>query len=865
MYSVRSVTALGLLLLSFLFFVGTPVSAQIGTDPSFKLYVGQVDPTGLVRIKWTTPSSGDITMYYVYRATIPFRDSSSFAAVGSTQGNSFEDHLPNSNISTGVKYAYFVLAKRTNGMFLASNTVTVEVPGIPPQNAFRLEAKLEDGKVNLAWRRPAVALSTPFSVYRITLLSMISPTYPTIGGDTLLLTTTNDTFYVDIPPAATAGMKFYAYFVTAKTADNIPIQSSLAFVTIRGSMPHDEVKFISRPVLTASVGVRYVYDANAVSSDPTTVIRYSVESPISSVFIECDSVTGVITFTADHKLIIPMHVIALSSRGGRATQEFEVNVGSANGIISGKVTDTLDRPIKGVLIDVLKRDARNSFSYKAVTDSLGKYRIVHIDVGTYYVHAIPVKGDYLDQWYDGKQSAADANPVIVADSPSVAVADFKLRSKSAVILPFFTVSGNVSDTLGLPISIPGTQVVFVNVDFAFNAPSMRPHLEMDHEIDFHLEGNSRFVFKSGVDSLGAYSMKIPAGAYIAFAKAPGYSREFYKQKSYVLIADIIKLTADSSGIDFTLSTLPPVPLGSISGRVLDSVNNVGVRARLIAFREPLLMPPVRIEKFFIRAFFTETDSLGSYSFSDLPPGFYYVLGLPVGNYAPVFYTNGSPNMRWEKASRIFVNGNSVVGINLYPTPLPDSSHGYTLIKGSVNLSGGGVKAFGGVMVFASYGNGKIAGYAFTDGQGNFAIEELAPGSYTVFADVPGYSLVSSAQTSPSYDAMGNAVAGSVTLVLSPTSVQSVAKALPAEYILNQNYPNPFNPSTTIRYSIPTAGRVSLRIYNILGQLVATLVDGYQNAGTYQASFDGSALSSGVYLYRIEAGSFATVKKMLLVK
>jgi len=83
--------------------------------------------------------------------------------------------------------------------------------------------------------------------------------------------------------------------------------------------------------------------------------------------------------------------------------------------------------------------------------------------------------------------------------------------------------------------------------------------------------------------------------------------------------------------------------------------------------------------------------------------------------------------------------------------------------------------------------------------------------------------------------------------------------------LNQNYPNPFNPATTIRFSIPDQQFVSLKIFNILGQQVSTLVNEVKNAGVYQVNFDASKLSSGVYFYTIEAGSNITTKKMMLVK
>ena len=85
------------------------------------------------------------------------------------------------------------------------------------------------------------------------------------------------------------------------------------------------------------------------------------------------------------------------------------------------------------------------------------------------------------------------------------------------------------------------------------------------------------------------------------------------------------------------------------------------------------------------------------------------------------------------------------------------------------------------------------------------------------------------------------------------------------YELNQNFPNPFNPTTTIKYSIPNNNLVTLKVFNILGQEVATLVNAQQNAGRYEVQLDGTILPSGVYIYRVEAGTFVSVKKMMLLK
>jgi hypothetical protein len=102
------------------------------------------------------------------------------------------------------------------------------------------------------------------------------------------------------------------------------------------------------------------------------------------------------------------------------------------------------------------------------------------------------------------------------------------------------------------------------------------------------------------------------------------------------------------------------------------------------------------------------------------------------------------------------------------------------------------------------------------------------------------------------------------------STISVTVDVPKTYALYQNYPNPFNPSTIINYQLPMNSQVTLKVYDVLGREVATLVDGQQNAGVYKVSFDGSRFASGVYFYRITAvgnngHKFVSIKKLVLMK
>ncbi len=93
------------------------------------------------------------------------------------------------------------------------------------------------------------------------------------------------------------------------------------------------------------------------------------------------------------------------------------------------------------------------------------------------------------------------------------------------------------------------------------------------------------------------------------------------------------------------------------------------------------------------------------------------------------------------------------------------------------------------------------------------------------------------------------------------------ETLPSDYSLEQNYPNPFNPTTTIIYSIPKQKHVTLKVFDILGRLVATLVNEQQEAGYHKAEFSSTDLNlgSGIYLYKLSSGRYSKTKKMILMK
>jgi hypothetical protein len=362
---------------------------------------------------------------------------------------------------------------------------------------------------------------------------------------------------------------------------------------------------------------------------------------------------------------------------------------------------------------------------------------------------------------------------------------------------------------------------------------------------------------------------------------------FYKQKTNLLLADTIKVSSDMAGVNFNLPPIPPIVLGEIDGTISDSATGRGVRSRVIAFRNvwvsvnPLILT-IPGSAYTPGAYVTDTDSLGKYSIAKVVPGEYLVLAVPMGSYAPAYYRASGSTQNWRLATLVAVNGNAVAGIDITVKPFSKSMVGYTFMSGTVSTSStigklgktSSTVGVTGAIVYAMNANGTIYGYDVTDENGAYAIAGAAPGSYTLFVDAPGFTSSSSMLASPTYalDAKGTPQGSSgVNFNLSvATAVEDNQPAVPSGYVLEQNYPNPFNPTTQILFNLPNNERVTLTIYNLIGQKIATLVDGTLSAGSHVVTWNGRdsrgmQLASGVYFYRLESPGFTAARRMLMLK
>lgn len=145
---------------------------------------------------------------------------------------------------------------------------------------------------------------------------------------------------------------------------------------------------------------------------------------------------------------------------------------------------------------------------------------------------------------------------------------------------------------------------------------------------------------------------------------------------------------------------------------------------------------------------------------------------------------------------------------------------------------------------------------FGDGDGQLQLENIRGFEMALVYSTNGGN--------PAPTALGSFLMDRLELIY-PSSVINEDTKAPNEFALEQNYPNPFNPSTKIYYTIGSNQFVQLKIYDLLGKEIATLVNEYRDAGSYNINFDASNLTSGIYLYKLQAGDFVQTKKMLLMK
>ncbi|MFN4111081.1 MAG: carboxypeptidase regulatory-like domain-containing protein, partial [Ignavibacteria bacterium] len=545
-----------------------------------------------------------------------------------------------------------------------------------------------------------------------------------------------------------------------------------------------------------------------------------------------DTVSGLLNWTPSAAGYFKFKLKVQSNLGGKAYQEWTVKVIGPTGTIAGTVVDeSTNQPLEHVAVYFINT---NSTRYEhTYTNSNGEFSKSLVE-GNYKIKFY--KRGYYPEFYDNKSSIDSADIVSVVANTTVTIS----ASLASVPPPVqYTISGSVLDSNGLPIRSVVTAFFVRDTTF----PIIHPH---------HFP---RYMFTI-TDSNGNYQLRVLGGfEYVVFAKPfnRNYYPEFYDNKRTFNEADRILVNSDVSGINFVLEQ-KPVYNNGISGVVKDFVSGSSVEAIVSAFK----LTNGRFKPFKS----IKTDSLGNYLIENLQPGNYIVFARPRLPYLPGYYKADTVALRWREADTVIVSESGVVtGIDINLITRPDT--GFARINGKVRTILG--EPVSGALIFAYDLNGNVNSYTISESDGSYSLENLSAGEFTLIVESTEYENTADNGT-VNVDYGSNSTAYK-DLYLSPASTTGVGNqsTTPTSYSLMQNYPNPFNPTTTIRFTIPEKVHVKLEVYNLIGQKIATLINGELNAGQYNFDFNGAGLSSGIYLYRIQAGNFTSVKKMLLLK
>jgi protocatechuate 3,4-dioxygenase beta subunit len=692
-----------------------------------------------IELRWHAPDVVPAPVSYnVYRS---LAGEPSLALFASASDRKYDDQA----VTLGQAYRYHVTAVYAGGVETAAtgdvlvsaggdSTGNGNVGSLPPRN---LVAIVDDrGAVELDWTPPD-SLQVPqlYRVYR-----------SASGGPFALLGTAPEPEFDD---STVTPLTPYGYFVTALYAGDVESVSTDT-VSVTTSASHDStddgggdnggggsnaIAFSTTPSTLASIGALWTYAPVLTTNPAGQAVCFELHHFPAGMAM--DPATGALSWTPANLGMFEVELRArICSGSDEAEQRFWVMVASGvPGQISGHVTDGLANPVARVRMKIF--DATNgAFVLRTRTDSAGAYRFPAVNPGTYFLRADADSDRFEDMWYVNAKRLADATGIVVAESASV-VADLVLQpgSEDSSGSERLAISGSVTDSSGAPVA--GARVT------AFRSAH---HDSSGDDLfnDDHNHGGTGMEDDSfaTTDSTGAYHLLVEAGSYLVQASADGFAEQFWNGKTFLLDADLLPVSGDTSGIDFRLvpGFSGQTGTGSISGTIRSTSDSLGRHAHVIGLQKNF------VGQFtgFLRT--ARTDSAGRYTLGALPTGFYIVLAKDDDESIPAFYTPSGGTAFLDSAALLFVDGSSIAGADIYLSD--DSADGLNEIEGEVEHESehpgktiargtSAVTPLPGAIVVATALDGSVAGATVTDNAGAYSLQGLAAGSYTLTFQKPG--------------------------------------------------------------------------------------------------------------------------------
>jgi len=530
------------------------------------------------------------------------------------------------------------------------------------------------------------------------------------------------------------------------------------------------------------------------------------------------------------------YVVAKDGKGNQSdpSEKVEITVssviaGTESAVISGTVTDEVTgNGLEGVYVTLFS--TTTLIGKTVTTDANGNYSASLLPGD--YIAYFKAPQDYFPEYYNDAARVTDATFLSVGENETLTGIDAALKPISS--LKFYHINGKVTDTEGNPVMASVSLMIMSK----YNFPIRHRHARTDKN--------------------GNYSIKVREGVEVIVFARPLHSDlygEFYNDASSMADAERLTVNGDIDNIDFVLD-VKPQGSANVAGMVMNK-NNEAVQGMVIAIN---LNIPRMNKHGKLRAF---TNDNGEYAFESLTAGDYIFFIIPEKGYLPTFYkADGSTTLNWKDADVVNLeDGANLTDINFSLESVPEeAANAYAEIRGKVLDETGTPVTDAYVYVFNS--NKEVVSYSFTDKNGEYNVSGITPGVYSVAVNDYGLENGENDNVVAGTEQPGTA---DFTLANSTGVTDVKIKNVPQTFSLNQNYPNPFNPTTTISFSIAEKGKVQLKVYDIIGKEVKSLINGELNAGQYNIMFNASDLPSGIYIYELRTNKFLESRKMMLLK
>lgn len=492
--------------------------------------------------------------------------------------------------------------------------------------------------------------------------------------------------------------------------------------------------------------------------------------------------------------------------------------------VSGVVYNTENTPVQHGIVEL--RTAQDSTNVPgnhmhrtAHLNANGEYTITNVPVGVYYVSTWVQMSPTV--FYPSTFDILQATPINVVDQ----------------------------NLTGINITLPVVQNYVISgtvVDDSTNVPLAGIRVKTDRMGFHHFPVQDSLFsneFVAVTDANGFYSITAPVGRYtlVAHDSTHTYRHQFYDHAFNPFQATVIMLTHDFTGINFDLVPATTTLNNSISGTVTENGEAITYPVRVVAVSSDEDWEDSAV-----------TGANGAYTINNIRPGSYYVVAYSIYN-APNFYNNV---FNWEDADLVTVNG-TVTGINF--DLINQEADGASNVSGTItNPMGVGIEN---VVVILTDTDNNVVGFARTDELGQYTVSNIPTQSYTVIATKIGVSTVSQ-----SLLVYGNE---SLDMVINAPTANDDSY-IPVSSASLSTYPNPFNPNTNISFTTPKDSKVNVRIFNVKGQCIKSLMSNNLKAGLHSLKWDGTdnnghRVTSGIYMVRLQGEGFKNSHKITLMK